>query len=259
MSPTILKSKIFFSIAAPLLLIMVMAPAAHAGTPCCSITSINKSSGIVTAKVNATGKTFQFKASPQTLSNMKVGQGVYANFKTQQVSVNGAEPCCDITAINAAPLDGVRSGINAAPLDGVRSGTNAAPLDGIRSGTNAAPLDGVRSGTNAAPLDGVRSGTNAAPLDGVRSTSAAPLDGARVPANVKPAMGTPCCDITAINPSTGIVTAKVNATGKTFQFKGSSQLLNTLKVGQGVFANFSARQVSVNGEAPCCNMTSAPH
>jgi Cu/Ag efflux protein CusF len=68
----------------------------------------------------------------------------------------------------------------------------------------------------------------------------------------------PCCGITAINASTGVVTAKVNATGKAFEFKvADSALLNSLKVGQGVYANFGASQVSVDGIVPCCGIVSA--
>ncbi len=45
----------------------------------------------------------------------------------------------------------------------------------------------------------------------------------------------PCCQITGINAATGIVTAKVNATGKTVQFKVKNlQTLRSLKTGQEV-------------------------
>ena len=47
--------------------------------------------------------------------------------------------------------------------------------------------------------------------------------------------GQPCCSITAIDLKTGIVTAKVNATGQTFEFKVTNQaLLKSLKLGQGI-------------------------
>jgi hypothetical protein len=62
-------------------------------TPCCVITSINLRAGLASAKVNATGKTFQFKPSNSALlSSMKVGEAVYANFKTRQVSLDGKTP-----------------------------------------------------------------------------------------------------------------------------------------------------------------------
>ena len=60
---------------------------------------------------------------------------------------------------------------------------------------------------------------------------------------------------TAIDANTHTVTARENSTGKMFQFKvTNAALLNSLKVGQGVYANFAASQVSVVNGAPCCNI-----
>lgn len=68
-------------------------------------------------------------------------------------------------------------------------------------------------------------------------------------------VATPCCTITAIQPATGLVTAKVNANGTTFDFKVSDgKALAGLKVGQGVYANLTSRQVSLDGRATCCAM-----
>jgi len=70
--------------------------------PCCTVTSINAKTGEVTARVTATGQTFSFTvAEAKLLSAMKVGQGVYADLASKQVSVNPALPCCSITAISA--------------------------------------------------------------------------------------------------------------------------------------------------------------
>jgi hypothetical protein len=77
-----------------------------------------------------------------------------------------------------------------------------------------------------------------------------------LPAPTPPAA---CCSITAINTSTGVVTAKENATGKIFQFKvANAALLNSLKVGQGVYANFATGQVSLDGSTMCCSIISPP-
>src|SRR3989442_7426317 len=72
-------------------------PQASAVQPCCSITNIDARTGVVTAQDRTTGHTFQFTASPAVLQQMKVGQAVYANFKTNQVSLNNIAPCCNIT------------------------------------------------------------------------------------------------------------------------------------------------------------------
>src|ERR1700674_4734818 len=74
-----------------------------------------------------------------------------------------------------------------------------------------------------------------------------------------PAPPNPCCAITAINASTGVVTAKVNANGNIFQFQvTNAALLNSLKVGQGVYANFTTNQVSLDGSTVCCSIVPPP-
>src|SRR6266540_5443663 len=95
--------KVFWMAAALLFAAMSL----DAAEPCCSITSIDQRAGVVTARETATGRVFQFR--PQNaalLTQLKVGQQVYANFARAQVSVDGAAPCCTIvgTAAAAKPL-----------------------------------------------------------------------------------------------------------------------------------------------------------
>jgi hypothetical protein len=71
---------------------------------CCSITAIDARAGLVSAKVNETSQSFQFKPnSPTLLSSMRVGEGVYANFSTRQVSLDGKTICCTIVGMDPAP------------------------------------------------------------------------------------------------------------------------------------------------------------
>src|SRR5881392_450115 len=67
---------------------------------CCGITAVDVKAGIVTAKITANGSVFQFKISDAktSLSALRVGQAVYANFATHQVWVNPEAPCCTITS-----------------------------------------------------------------------------------------------------------------------------------------------------------------
>jgi hypothetical protein len=82
---------------------------------------------------------------------------------------------------------------------------------------------------------------------------AAPAATTRVVGQLRNLLPTPCCPITAMDASTGIATAIVNATRKTFQFQvRDSELFNSIKVGQGVYANFSTKQVSLDGKTECC-------
>ncbi len=73
-----------------------------------------------------------------------------------------------------------------------------------------------------------------------------------------PAYGAaPCCTVTGVNAKTGMVTARETATGRSFQFKATNAaLLKTLSAGSPIYANFSTKQVSVNGEVPCCSIVS---
>ena len=60
----------------------------------------------------------------------------------------------------------------------------------------------------------------------------------------------PGCRITAINARTGEVSARETATGRAFTFAVSdARLRNFLKVGQGVHANFDAKEVSLDGKS----------
>ena len=78
---------------------------------------------------------------------------------------------------------------------------------------------------------------------------------------IRPAIGQqaqplPCCAITAINARAGQVTARVNASGQVFTFTASASVVNSLKLGQGVYANFTSKQVSLDGRSACCQIVS---
>jgi hypothetical protein len=66
--------------------------------PCCLITAIDPRTTTLTAEVRASGQSFAFRPKdPKLVSVFKVGQPVYANFKTGQVSLDGRVACCTIT------------------------------------------------------------------------------------------------------------------------------------------------------------------
>jgi hypothetical protein len=71
---------------------------------------------------------------------------------------------------------------------------------------------------------------------------------ATIPPKAEPEV--PGCRITAIDARTGEVSARETATGRTFTFAVSdARLRNFLKVGQGVHANFDAKEVSLDGKS----------
>src|ERR1043166_7511409 len=251
---------------AVLLLSMLLTTPALAGEPCCSITALNPLTGVVTAKVTSSGQIFQFTvANKAQLRALRLGSAVYANFGTHQVSFDGRTIAGSIVSAKPtpiAPTANLRPSVNSippiagatqrpnGPIDGAKV-NSAAPTDGIRVNSSA-PVDGARV-NSASPVDGVTPGVNsAAPVDGARVNSVAPTDGARVNsapvdgATVNP--GAPCCDITGINSSSGLVTARVIATGQMFQFSVNGATVHQLHVGQGVFANFKANRISLDGQ-----------
>jgi hypothetical protein len=77
---------------------------AAAQTPaCCTITAIDAATRLVSGKVTANASVFQFTvANARTLATLRVGQGVFANFITRQVSLDGRSACCAITSVRAA-------------------------------------------------------------------------------------------------------------------------------------------------------------
>ena len=86
-------------------LLAALAPAARAQALLPgSITAIDARTGIVSAKVSASGAAFQFRVTdPKLLVGLHMGQGVYANFTTKQVSLDGKRMCCEITSAPQAP------------------------------------------------------------------------------------------------------------------------------------------------------------
>ena len=88
-------------------LLVFVATEALAVEPCCNVTGVDYRTGMVTAQNTATGQTFQFKVSNASLlKTLRVGQGVYGDFATKQVSVGGAEPCCNMVNLSA-PVKGL--------------------------------------------------------------------------------------------------------------------------------------------------------
>lgn len=75
-----------------------------AAQACCSITGADPKSGIASARVAATGQSFEFKVPDRRLfDSLRVGQPVYANFNANQVSLDGKTVCCAILKVGGSP------------------------------------------------------------------------------------------------------------------------------------------------------------
>jgi len=65
----------------------------------------------------------------------------------------------------------------------------------------------------------------------------------------------PCCNVTAIDARSSVVSARETVTGRTIQFKlDDPTLVGTIKVGQVVEADFKTLKVTVrpSSASPCC-------
>ncbi len=75
---------------------------AYSADPCCAITSVNVKSGLVKARALDGSRIFQFTVKDKsTLSQLRPGQPVYADFGTHQVSINEGKPCCRMTLLKS--------------------------------------------------------------------------------------------------------------------------------------------------------------
>src|SRR3989442_5578220 len=79
-----------------------LAAEALAADPCCRITAIDPSTGLVTAREKTIGRVFQFKpTNPQALGSLSVGQEVYANYGRRLASLDGTSACCRIVTLQS--------------------------------------------------------------------------------------------------------------------------------------------------------------
>jgi hypothetical protein len=97
-------------------------------------------------------------------------------------------------------------------------------------------VDGAKP---AGPIDGIKP---VGPIDGAKP--AGPVDGAH-PAQFSDG-GVANCSISSIDTSRGLITARENQSGHTFQFRPSNaNLLQSLNIGQPVIIDFATKQVAL--------------
>jgi len=145
------------------------------------------------------------------------------------------EPCCSITAVDAAK--GIATARDKTGKSFRFSVKDAALLKSLRAGQ--AVFADFKTGKvrihGAEPCCSIISSAPTATPD------------------VKPSE--PCCNVTAVDSPTGIVTATEVATGRVFRFEvKDATLLRSLKVGQKVFADFGSSKVRIHAGEPCCNI-----
>jgi hypothetical protein len=200
-----------------------------------SITSIDANGGVISAKDSASGQVFQFKlTNPALLRSLSVGQTFFVDIANKLVSFDGSRINGNIVGLG--PVDGVKP---VGPIDGVKP---AGPVDGAKP---VGPIDGAKP---AGPVDGVKP---VGPIDGVKPVG--PIDGAKPAGPVAGAHpsqfsdgGVANCTITSIDNGRGLISARDNQSGHTFQFRPSNaNFFQSLNIGQTVVIDFATKQVSL--------------
>lgn len=164
-------------------------------------------------------------------------------------SSTDSEPCCNITMINVP-----RALVTARDAAGKTfqfEVTDGALLKRLRvgQGVHADYSTGRVRIYGATPCCAII--RPAEPVNGKEVKPVEPINGIKNAADPQE----PCCSITAIDQASGIVTARVAGTGRVFRFEvKQARLLQTLKVGQQVFADFTNNRVRIHGIEPCCNI-----
>jgi len=168
---------------APICVLCMFAVAARGQQkPCCTITAVDARSAVATARVNATGQLFQFKVSPGLATSLRSGQGVYANFSTRQVSLDGKSVCCAIIAVGPSPVVAAPAArpATAAPAPQGQSSVVGQAASSTGSGSGSTPGDyslATPSSVTFAP-DTVTGGASSTAT--VTLTHAAPQNGLQI-------------------------------------------------------------------------------
>src|SRR3990172_10725758 len=112
-------------------LLAVLVPDARAANHQ-EITAIDRAKGLVTAKVTATGRAFQFLVKDAALlKSLKVGQKISADLKAMTVTLPGAKPGAKTVQLKIMKADPV-----AAPAGPPTSATSSAATSGSGSGAS---------------------------------------------------------------------------------------------------------------------------
>jgi hypothetical protein len=83
-------------------LAFIFAAPTIAAEPCCKITTIDPSTGLVTALEPATERLVTFRVVGRPLlQRLKPGKPIFVNFKTLQVFLDEQRPCCAILRLSA--------------------------------------------------------------------------------------------------------------------------------------------------------------
>src|ERR1051325_4601402 len=191
------------------------APAAYAEEPCCNITAINTQTGLVTATVKATGQVFQFHLSDASeLKSLKVGQAIYANFATKQVSLDGRTMAGAITRPNTtastqSPPQDTGEHSTASAASSASSSKKGAATKSMTVVKGDSTVIKASEGDTAMAERGITRPPQTGGGEGTPVVTAVP-DAEAVSAQT----GMPAAAITSIDAKTGVVTARVNATSQ---------------------------------------------
>ena len=148
---------------------------------CCSVTAVDLASGAVQARVNSNGQVFTFHLTNRApAAALRVGQPVYANFTSKQVSLDARSIAGTITSVGPAPTPSAHPSpppSSQPSSSSAKSGANSKPTVSSASGNSGfnnmkvnTPNLTVPEGTTA----GTIRGATASPSGGTTGPSASP-------------------------------------------------------------------------------------
>lgn len=169
-------------------------PTSSTNPACCSIASIDAAARLVAAKENSTGHAFEFSVpNSVAIENLRVAQGIWANFKARKVSIDGKTACCDIVSFdNSSPREVRAAGgplSNASPQGSSATAGHAktqSPLLAVGESATGLKQQGIATTTNGTPPQIQNFGVLPGPIPGGQEDvgrvdlAGVPADGATV-------------------------------------------------------------------------------
>ncbi len=222
-------------LARPLLAVLLMLSlplligARFRSEPCCGVIGVDAAKGFATIRDNKTGRTWQFEAGAATLSALKIGAQVDADLLgLKTLSIAGVEkayalnepaptdPCCGISQIHLAALDG-----------GIVVRNKATGATHHVTINNQAVLGALKVGQDVAMDAKGKWAIIRTDMNGKPETYSFPIS-----SGVK--AGAPCCSVIGVDSANGIVTIREKATDLTTQFEAGAQAIRAMKEGDDV-------------------------
>lgn len=263
---------------------------AYSATPCCKVVIVDAAHHLAVAE-DQNGQIFEFTASPAVLQGLQPGQLVYANFARKEVSLDGKNVSGAMTRVmspdglGTAPTGslqphmaeafqcepgycfchGGRDSVDCQNMQTTACGSYFECDSRGRCFCSRRPdnpyVHALRQSGAGQPEQGSSAAQEAPsvlPQSG-QSSSGNPTAAGSSPPNGRDPGPPPCCQVTKVDTAHHVATARNLAAAsngiESFEFAiPCSRTRTSVSVGQRVWANFRAGEVSLDGQNVCSQM-----